>query len=546
MVFDRFRSAQALAGRSWRDCGIQRCVTRFALLVIVPFLESSFRLQTVAGEERHAALAAALETITVPELRQYVEVLSNDTFEGRAAGSRGGRAAAGYIIQALQRLGLKPAGRTPNTYIQPFGNQYQNLLAILEGSDPQLKHEYVLVGAHYDHVGYGSSKNSNGPIGFIHNGADDNGSGTAGLLEIVEGFTRLESRPRRSLLFAFWDCEENDLAGSDHWVREPTVPLRQISVALNLDMIGRLRQQLEVAGTRSSIGLRRLVSEQNPHNRLAIDFSWELKRNSDHFSFFAQGMPILFFHTGLHNDYHRPSDDAEKLNYEGLRDVAQLTFGITYALANDTNRLVFREASRREGPRVQAKFEHTLPAPPGRLGVSWDESDKLGPGLRILRVDRMSAADRAGLQVGDRIVEFAGIPLEPTTDLRPIVLSATNPVRVVLQRPGAEQSLVTNVTLTDEPVRVGISWREDEAEPGMLMIVQVVPGSPADQAGLRPLDRIYLVEGRPFVGSDDFQRRVGQAADQLQLTAERQGRLFEVTLALLKPHAVEKKPEENK
>src|SRR5262249_39469180 len=158
----------------------------------------------------NTALTAALATITIEDLRKHVDVLANDTFEGREAGSRGGHAAATYVGRELQRLKL-PGGAADGGYYQGFGNQCRNILAVLEGSDPELKKDYIVISAHYDHVGYGNSTNSYGPTGYIHNGADDNASGVSGLLELIEAILQLDVRPKRSILFAFWDSEESGL-----------------------------------------------------------------------------------------------------------------------------------------------------------------------------------------------------------------------------------------------------------------------------------------------------------------------------------------------
>ncbi|MCA9125393.1 MAG: M20/M25/M40 family metallo-hydrolase, partial [Planctomycetales bacterium] len=182
---------------------------------------------------------------------------------------------------------------------------YRNLLGLIPGGD--LQDEYVLIGAHYDHVGYGTPRNSNGPIGLIHNGADDNASGTAAVLEVIEAMANAQIQPRRSIIVALWDGEEKGLLGSEHWAEQPTIPLDQLKCVINMDMIGRLHsQQLEVSGTRSMAGLRRLVAEANYPGDLTLRFPWKVEENSDHHSFFRRSIPFLMFHTGLHDDYHRP------------------------------------------------------------------------------------------------------------------------------------------------------------------------------------------------------------------------------------------------
>ena len=173
------------------------------------------------------SLAAALDSITRSELQRHIEVLADDTFEGREAGARGGQAAAGYIARLLQQCELKPGGDR-GSYYQAFNSSCRNILASMEGSDPQLGQEVIVVGAHYDHVGYGTQRNSYGPWGYIHNGADDNASGVAGLLELAQALSHLPQRPRRTILLAFWDGEEKGLLGSKHWVQTPTISLSRL------------------------------------------------------------------------------------------------------------------------------------------------------------------------------------------------------------------------------------------------------------------------------------------------------------------------------
>ncbi|HEX4147817.1 MAG TPA: M20/M25/M40 family metallo-hydrolase, partial [Pirellulales bacterium] len=470
------------------------------------------------------------DSVTAEELRRHVEALANDTFEGREAGTRGGYAAAGYITQYLTRHKLKPAG-DGGTYFQAFSGNYRNLLGLLEGSDPVLKQQVIVVGAHYDHVGYGSSRNSFGPTGYIHNGADDNASGDAALLELIDAFDRLEVRPKRSILFAFWDGEEKGLLGSKHWVAKPTIPLSQIACALNIDMVGRLRQDLlTIYGTRTLRGVRRLLSDQNQPN-LALDFNWEMKSDSDHYSFYERQLPVLMFHTGLHSDYHRPSDDVEKLNFPGLERIDRLMFGTVLALADDPNPWAFRSQSRQEGLQTRPVLERLEPALPGRLGLGWSTTDA-GPGLLINEISPNSAAARAGLRLNDRILKIDGHALQKGDDPREFVWAAGATLPLVIERSGEAKPLDVAVQLGGGPLRVGITWREDEAEPGSLFLIRVVPGTPADKAGLRALDRVYSVNGQSFANGVEFAKLLEASTGSVELLVEQWGRERTVTVPL--------------
>ncbi|HUY91036.1 MAG TPA: M20/M25/M40 family metallo-hydrolase [Pirellulales bacterium] len=518
---------------------MSKCSLSWLLLVLAPALIPGAR----GLEAADAATTGSLrEAITVAELQRHVQVLSDDTFEGREAGSRGGRAAAGYIGREFQRHKLAGGG-TAGGYYQSFGAQYRNILGLLEGADPQLKDELIVIGAHYDHVGYGTAQNSYGPTGYIHNGADDNASGVAGLLEMIKAFSQLETRPKRSILFAHWDGEEKGLLGSKHWVAEPTLPLARVRLMVNIDMIGRLRNDyVEVYGSRTGRDLRRLVSLQNVEPNLRLGFSWTMREDSDHYSFYLRGIPVLMFHTGLHDDYHRPSDDVEKLNLAGMQRVARLLCGVLYELADRPQLSGFRHAGRTDTEQARQAFERPLAPLAGRLGLAWDPAaERAGQGLRVSRVAPGSGAEQGGLRPGDRIVRFNGQEVQTGADLRPLVWTAASPAKVAVERGTVERGTVAelvelNVPLGGAPVRLGFSWRTDPAEPHAAVLCRVVPDSVAAQAGLRQNDRVYEVSGRTFDSSDEFKRLLASSDEPIELLVERQGRLQTVALS---PQAAE-------
>jgi hypothetical protein len=484
----------------------------------------------VQAEEAHTlALNSALETISAADAREYVNALADDTFEGREAGSRGGRAAGIYIVKKLQAWGLRGGGPKGSFY-QNFSSG-NNILAILDGSDADLKKEFILVGAHYDHVGYGTARNSYGPTGYIHNGADDNASGVSGQLEIIEAFSKLEPRPKRSILFAFWDGEEKGLLGSKHWSENPTVSLAQIKVAFNTDMIGRLRKgRLEVLGCRTCAGFRQIVGTTNDNPAMWLDFNWEMKENSDHHSFYSKRIPILMFFTGLHGDYHRPSDDAEKINVDGIQQIAQLEFKVINQLANAPQVGSFRQASLSESPFTQKEVERALPPLPGRLGVRWQTRPNPAEAVIVEYVTPQSAAAKGGLKPGDRVVKFNDEELVGPEDLRILVQRAKNPVTLTVERPGAKEPVTLTLQLAGPPLRLGITWQESTAEPGAVILNRVTPGSPAAVGGLRLFDRIYEVAGQSFKNGEEFRQIILTSPSPVELLVESRGQVKRLSL----------------
>jgi hypothetical protein len=492
----------------------------FVLLCALIVLTPVARLRAASAEAKSAALTA----ITSEKIKRCVDALADDTFEGREAGSRGNRAAGIYVVERIKKHGLRGGG-PKGGYYQPFGN-YHNILALAEGSDPQLKDQVIIASAHYDHVGYGTNRNSYGPIGRIHNGADDNASGVAGLLEVMDAVCALGERPKRSILFALWDGEEKGLLGSQHWVEHPTVPLARVPIMINVDMIGRLRDsRLEVFGVRTSPGLRKLVSRQNDVAALTLAFNWDIRPDSDHYSFCSRNVPFVMLHTGMHPDYHRPSDDAEKINVEGLKHVSQLMFGLVLEMADSPRLGPFRAVARSESQSIQRSRDRSISLPIGRLGVRWDEAKAKEGSIVAAAVTPGSTADKAGIRPGDRFVRFAGREVNGSDLFRLSVLAAKNPVEATIERPGAAEPINMTLELAGEPVRLGISWRTDDAEPGTVIVNRVTPGSAADLAGLHVGDRIYRIGGQDFADGEQFRQLAVNSSGRILLEVETLGRV---------------------
>jgi hypothetical protein len=479
------------------------------------------------------ALAATPEgarnSISARTLRRHVEFLASDTLEGRAAGSQGGRAAAAYLAQQLRQAGLRP-GADDGDYLQPFGGSFQNLLALVPGSSAELQKEVIIVSGHFDHVGFGNRSNSFGPFGQIHNGADDNASGTAAVLEVARALASVEPSPRRTVLFALWDAEEGGLLGSRHWLDHPTRPLDNVKIMINCDMIGRLRNDvLVVYGSRTAAGLRQRVSEANHVSGLTFNFDWRQRDDSDHWPFFRQGIAYLLLHTGDHLDYHRPSDDVDKVNYEGLQTLTQLLFELTRQLADADELPPFRVESREERPWNQEQAQKLPPPRQPRLGLSWDGSRQPGEPFRVVRVDAESPAAQARLQIGDRIVAFADCPCSQVDDFAGIVLCAPRQTTCVVERSGQAEPITLQIALRGNPVRFGLTWKTDDAEPAVAILTQVVEGSPAQKAGLEPLDRLLPPPGEQRE-MDAWLRELADSTEPVTLRVERRGRIREVVV----------------
>jgi C-terminal processing protease CtpA/Prc len=353
------------------------------------------------------------------------------------------------------------------------------------------------------------------------------------LLELAQSLVQLPQRPRRTVLIAFWDGEEKGLLGSKYWVRSPTCSLNRVKCCVNVDMIGRLTdRRVEVYGSRSAVGLRHAVSLANTSG-LELDFTWQMKDDSDHWPFYSQGVPVLMLHTGLHKDYHRPSDDAELINASGLEEVSRLMFETVIALANSDQLGRFRPESRRETNDVRRSLERPAAPPAARLGMTWRKqvsNDSIA--LQVLTINRGSAAEQAGLRLGDMVRQLNGAPIIDDTLFRQQVLAAAAPFELLVDRAGEAPRSVT-VKLHGAPIRIGLITREDAAEPGLVIVTHVVYGSPAALAGVQVGDRIDAIDGRTFLTAAEFNHQLDKADDTLTLRLERLGQLREFTLKLI-------------
>jgi hypothetical protein len=484
----------------------------------------------VGAAEKNSAYQAALASIKAEDLGEFVGELADPTMEGREAGTRGGKAAGDYLADHYAKLHLQPAG-DKGKFFQPFTPNFRNVLAMLPGSDPKLREQVIIVCGHYDHIGFGGRGMSLDAEGDVHPGADDNASGASTVLDLAQAFTVLPTAPKRSILFVNWDAEEKGLLGSKYWAANPTISLKRVVAGLNIDMVGRLRDsRLMVIAARSGSGWRRLLSNHNDGAGLHIDFPWGVHANADHYPLFEHDIPVLLFHTGLHENYHRASDLPKYINKQGMAEITRMVFGVVYELANGPTTPAFRAAARNETPETEQSVLDQIALPGERLGVGWREDAAVAGGVVVSSVAADSPAEHAGVQVGDCIVRIADQKIVSDDGFFAAVAAAANPVAITLKRADEKQPRHLTATLVGSPLRWGMTWRVDDGEPGTVILTHVVHGSPAARAGLAAGDRIYQVGDRDFKDEAAFIQMTGTPAESLPLLIERDGRPRSVTL----------------
>ena len=338
--------------------------------------------------------------------------LAADAREGRGVGTRGLEESGTYLATAFRRIGLKPGGG--DGYFQPFtiaadapaaihsmigGKSIRNVIGVLPGRSSARRGETIVIGAHYDHLGLGGFGALDDPdsTGTVHNGADDNASGTTALLEVARRLVR--QRLDRTIVFIAFSGEEEGDLGSEYYVKHPTLPGASIYAMLNMDMVGRLRNaRLSATGAATAAEFPALLDSLNRiggQPRFDLQASGDGWGPSDHASFYAAKHPVLFFFTGLHGDYHRTTDDVDKIDVNGLARVAAFVADVATALANRPGPLTFVAAPP---PQMTSRGSGYG----AYLGTIPDMSESPG-GVRITGTRSGSPAEKAGLAAGDVI-----------------------------------------------------------------------------------------------------------------------------------------------
>ena len=373
-----------------------------------PRLLSSLTILLAAITLWGQAPATAEDSITAEEFLEHAAYLASDEMRGRMTGSEEIRRAGDYIAAHMETCGLRPAG-IDRSWFMPFntrlGRTCRNVCGLLPGTS--LKREVLVIGAHYDHVGIGAIGSRSGQRGEIHNGADDNASGTAALMELMEAFAAEPTR--RSILFIAFSGEEIGLVGSTAWCDKPTLPLGSVVAMINLDMMGRSRDgYLFVGGVHTGQGLRKTVLEASEGLEFELELHGGGRGPSDFQPFYQRQIPVLFFFTGEHDQYHTPEDDVELLDGPASARVTRLAYRVARELA-DGKRRKWLQDDRSAMPENSPRGENQAWL---LLGMLLGNPQGQDPGLPVKKLKRKAVAAAKGIREGDRILEIDGQPAD--------------------------------------------------------------------------------------------------------------------------------------
>jgi len=317
-----------------------------------------------------------------------------------------------------------------------------NVIGIIPGNDPVLKHEYIVLGAHFDHLGLGGDGSGSLTPGstLVHNGADDNSSGTAALLELSSKLINNKNLLKRSIIVMGFNAEEEGLLGSKYFVNNPTLDLSSIVAMINMDMIGRMSNNtVTVGGTGTANIFEPTLREINKDHKLKFKMSPEGFGPSDHASFYINNIPVLFFFTGTHSDYHKPSDDWQKINIEGEKKIADFIYDLILNLSHIDSKPIFKESGPKQATRVRSNLKVTFGIMP-----SYGSDEK---GLAIDGVRKNGPAEKAGIKKGDVIVSIKGEEINNIYDYmyRLEKLETGETVEIIIIRDGEERALMINL-----------------------------------------------------------------------------------------------------
>ena len=340
--------------------------------------------------------------ITIDDFKAHITYLSSDGLAGRSSGTPGDRLAKDYIVNHFTNAGgsaerfvevqehyVSKSRLKPKNKVKTY-----NIIATLPGNDKKLKNEYVVIGAHYDSV-----KNT---LGLIHNGADDNGSGTSMILELFEKFAS-ENNHKRTLVFMAFGGEELGLLGSKHYVNNPTIDLSKVQLMVNLDMVGRMDEEnnVQLGGSPSAKNFSSKLHPFFVNSKInIIDLGKGIFSRSDHYNFYKKDIPVLFFFTGIHPDYHTATDDEDKINYDGMMEISKIVEPIIAEFANVEERLVFETMEEEEQEKMQSPSKMKV-----TLGIMPDYAfdDK---GVKADSVIDNRPGQKAGMIDGDIVIKI--------------------------------------------------------------------------------------------------------------------------------------------
>lgn len=280
----------------------------------------------------------------------------------------------------------------------------RNVVMLLPGEDELLKNEYVIIGAHFDHLGMGGSSSRAGDTVAVHHGADDNASGVSEMIELAEKFALTKGSHKRSMVFAAFSGEELGLLGSKYFTDNPMIDLTKVNAMINLDMVGRLQDSssLQIGGAGTAEGLKDLVISLSDTSKITLSILDEGYGPSDHSSFYIRNIPVLFYSTGAHLDYHTPLDTWDRINYPGMAEISNLVYNLSENLASNPERLKFREA----GPKIE--LNRAIRRKGVTLGIMPDFAGNVKNGLRADFVTPGKPAALGGMKKGDIITSING------------------------------------------------------------------------------------------------------------------------------------------
>lgn len=337
--------------------------------------------------------------------------------------------------QSRELTGWKAVGRTD---VKRKRAEVKNVVAVLDGEGP-LAEETIVIGAHYDHLGFGRSGSSGDGQKTVYNGADDNASGVAGMIEIARSLAAGDKKLRRRVVFVAFAAEERGLLGSRHYVDNPVVPLEKTVAMLNLDMLGRLREEkLTVTGTGTAEQFDELLDRANRQPALKLTKRPSGFGPSDHASFYRKQIPVMHFFTGGHQDLHRPTDDFQKINVPGMRRICRLVTEAARELADADGRPEYVSTGR----PAMTRRGGTRPY----LGTVPDFSAE-GPGYAISEVTNNGPAEKAGIQGGDAIIRFGDTKIGSLDDIDAALRKQKPGDRVKLLIRRGDKEITLEVTL---------------------------------------------------------------------------------------------------